>query len=268
MTPTSTQNVTAAVRRIAAGCAIFAAVAVSAGAARGQSGAAAGQRAGSGGGASGASAVGGGRGGPTSKPVAPPVSLDIDPDYLPPLRMSEKFDLLNSRSMFAKNGRAVGVRVETGPRNPGPPILTPEENAVFVGVLRQDDQYVALIENRTARNTTAVHVGEALADGKVQAITLEGLTYAGADGKPRLIEIGQAMTGQAPREYSGGSSYASGSSGSSSSSGSSPSPSSSTSAPSGSSGASNPVTLPPGGAESIAEQMRRRRAAQLGGGGQ
>lgn len=110
--------------------------------------------------------------------------------------MEDEFKVLLERSIFAKSGSA--ARVGGPPATataPAAPPLSPEQIVVFVGVLAQDDEYVAFAENQQTRQLMILRTGDDVARGKVVAITLDTIAY-GVGGTIKDIHLGQNLAGE------------------------------------------------------------------------
>jgi hypothetical protein len=184
--------------------------------------------------------VGGGGAPPSTGPV-----FQLKP-------MANDFAILNTRSIFV-HGRLRDEQpsrpVEQGPQP------TPEQRAqqtlVFNGVTRADGlitQVTAILEDTAASKIISAQLGDQIAGGVVTNITLDKLEFTPAStGKPVTVLIGQNLqAGEAPRP-------AATSASASASGGATTGPST---PPAGTGG---PLTRQPG--ESVADWLRRRRAA-------
>ena len=133
----------------------------------------------------------------TTHPVAPVVvtSRITGKTLTPP---PAEYSSLTSRTMFIK------TRVP-----PPPPVVTTqpvtitappvrlEATLVFNGVTDVDGVGYAVFEDTSAGKILGFKLGDAIANGKITAITLEGLTYE-ANGKSIHIYIGQTLDGSEP----------------------------------------------------------------------
>ena len=168
-----------------------------------------------------------------------------------PKPLPAEFAVLSTRSFFV-HGRLV---LETprdprfGPGGPGrtdgsekPVPVRPEKTMLFNGSTRADGEWVALIEDTVAARIVKVSVGDALAQGKVSAITLNTLDYD-AGGKVRQISLGQNLDGESITGATTRPSMAGGT------------PSSGPAAPGGAGG----------GLADILERLRQKRMQELGG---
>jgi hypothetical protein len=66
---------------------------------------------------------------------------------------------------------------------------------VFVGVIAQDNEYIAFAENQTTRQLMILRNGDDVARGKVVAITLDTIAY-GSGGVIKEVHLGQNLAGE------------------------------------------------------------------------
>jgi hypothetical protein len=112
----------------------------------------------------------------TQAAAGPPGAAPAAP-VLPP-----EFALFQSRSPFTH-----------GPKKAGGP-GGPETGFVFRGVVENGGKFTAFIEDRNAKRTTLLAVGESVARGKVKSVTLDAMEYEAA-GSAKRIEVGQDLNG-------------------------------------------------------------------------
>ena len=120
---------------------------------------------------------------------------------LPTLRGAEPagswddYRILVDRNIFLRyRRRPVTRRAPTYTRRPEPRRRDADEDIVLTGVARLDGRYAAFFEDSQSGATGKVHVGQAIGEGKVVGISLEGVRYQ-RGGKVRKIEIGWTLTG-------------------------------------------------------------------------
>ena len=103
--------------------------------------------------------------------------------------LSGNLEILGSRSIFL-HGRPPPLRVATtqaanGEARSGPAF-------VLRGVARQGEQLMALVEDVAGNQTRQMHIGDALAGGKLVAITTDGVDESLA-GKIAHVKVGQPL---------------------------------------------------------------------------
>ena len=140
------------------------------------------------------------------------------------------------------------VRQDTRPAEVYQP-PAPEKSLVFVGATEFDDEYVAFIEDFTGGKVQMLKAGEAVGRGKMGPISLNYMDYIDKTGNSVRVAIGKNLEGSDP-----------------------PTTRPSFIASSPPSDYSSSTTSPSNGGiqsatDSIAEKLRRKRQAELGGGG-
>ena len=114
-----------------------------------------------------------------------------------PAGMEDEFKVLLDRSIFARTGTAAAVArpATTTSTAPSAPQLSPEQAVVFVGVIAQDEEYVAFAENQVSHQIMILRNGDDVARGKVVAITLDTIAY-GTGGSIKEVHLGQNLAGE------------------------------------------------------------------------
>ena len=109
----------------------------------------------------------------------------------------ETYQILEQRSIFSReHARA--------PRTWTPPAARPTPAGaaapIFTGAVYDETECVALLEDPESRTVSSVHVGQILAQGRIEAITLDYLMVRPTpDAQPRRIDIGHTLTGELPQ---------------------------------------------------------------------
>lgn len=111
-------------------------------------------------------------------PAAPSASSDAG-------SLPGSYQVLLSRSIFAANGRS-----DTGAAAPGG--AAAGAALALKGVVQDDQEFTAFVEDAPAKRVLEVKVGDRLAHGRVVAITLHGLQYELA-GRVMRVAIGQGL---------------------------------------------------------------------------
>jgi len=105
----------------------------------------------------------------------------------------DRYRILTERNVFSRDRRRpVVVRGTTSqpttqPSGPG---------IVLRGIVRQGDDYIAFFEDTGTGRTTKARVGESVAGGRVQRITLDDVTYD-KGGHEVQVRVGSNLTGAA-----------------------------------------------------------------------
>jgi hypothetical protein len=187
-----------------------------------------------------------------SSATPPPLAAAPSGPLLTPRQITREFYPVLSRSIFIKGRQEVidtgGVSdrfressstttfASTGPTS-GPAVWTPESMLVFNGASDANGQIVAFIENTGLNTIARFHVGDAVAQGKVSALTLDSLDYQVGSHVTHVM-LGQNLQGLDMQVLT-------------------TQPVSSTTAPTTSDST-------PGGADSVLERLRQRRLKELG----
>jgi hypothetical protein len=128
---------------------------------------------------------------PTPQPTAGPGATPR-----PGGRIEDQYAVLLQRRIFARSGLAAAVsRPPDTTSRPSQPQLSPEQAVVFVGVIAQDDEFIAFAENQTTHQLMVLRSGDDVAHGKVVAITLDTLAY-GTSGAIKYVHLGQNLAGE------------------------------------------------------------------------
>jgi len=107
----------------------------------------------------------------------------------------EKYRLLADRNIFVRDRRAPRP-AHHGPSGPAP-TLDAGRHMVLTGTARQRDEFLAFFEDSRTGRTLWAQVGDSLLDGRIKAITLNGVEYE-SDGTTTMVKIGYSLTGEAP----------------------------------------------------------------------
>ena len=105
--------------------------------------------------------------------------------------LPKQYRVLLSRSVFAANGKA---EAEANAVAPAP---TPESLLALKGVVQDDQRFTAFVESLPQKRVIQLKVGDAIARGRIVAITLHELQYESA-GRRTRVAIGQALSGAGP----------------------------------------------------------------------
>lgn len=105
----------------------------------------------------------------------------------------EKYRLLADRNIFVRD-RRVPRPVYHGPSEPAP---TPHagRHMVLTGTARQRDEFIAFFEDSRTGRTLWAQIGDSLLDGRIEAITLNGVEYE-SDGTTTTVKIGYSLSGE------------------------------------------------------------------------
>lgn len=112
-------------------------------------------------------------------------------------RRSDRYQIVTQNNIFLRD-RMPGARPagSSGGGPTAPDYGTPERATVLTGIVKQDDEYIAFIEDLRTHATTQARVGDAVASGKVAGMTVDGLDFE-KDGQSIHIAIGMNFEGAA-----------------------------------------------------------------------
>jgi hypothetical protein len=200
---------------------------------------------------------------PATLLLAATLCLGATAPSTPAPNFNKDFDTLVTKNIFSKNRirNRPDINNGRGPnwRPPRPPkVYTP----VLIGVMLEDDGYVAFIVDPKSREITTVRPGDELPSGAgtLKDVTLDYIITDPGNGKPsKRVLIGQNILGGVP-EYpdSSDDSIAD----NSETSGPSTQPGAASASPA--SPAQSGATPSGGNVDDIAERLRKRRQQQLG----
>lgn len=102
------------------------------------------------------------------------------------------YQIVVNRSIFARGGTPAAARAK-GPMNAAP---GPEAGLGLKGIFEGDGRFTAFIEDLASHQTKRLNVGDAIAAGRIKAMTLAALEYE-AGGKSTMVQVGQNLLGAA-----------------------------------------------------------------------
>jgi hypothetical protein len=154
----------------------------------------------------------------------------------------QKYDVLVERNMFSRQrGNARRLR-------PGPEVVPPPERfLVLTGIVRQNGEYLAFIEDTKKGTVTRARAGDAVLDGQVSSVALDAIEYK-KENSTVTVKLGQNLEGGDRSSAPSNNATATGTSGGAGTAPEAAPNSGSASAPAG----------------DIVEQLRQRRQKELG----
>ena len=112
-----------------------------------------------------------------------------------PKTMPDKYQILLQRSLFSRERIRTASVSRPSNITPTPPRHNP--SSVFTGVVKDENEYTAFLENSRTGKATLVRVGQVLPEGTVVQITLDALFLRLADqSEPRRIDLGRTLSGE------------------------------------------------------------------------
>ena len=113
-----------------------------------------------------------------------------NPKGLPPA-----YGIFTTRSLFMKGHVPPPGSNNTAPPQPAPPSNSSSrtlQNIVFDGATNADGEIVAMFEDTVAGKIIQAKAGDAVAGGKITAVSLDSVTYESA-GRTTRVMIGQTL---------------------------------------------------------------------------
>ena len=111
----------------------------------------------------------------------------------------DRYAVLTEQNIFVKDRRSLR-RSDRPPGQQREPTalelakLTPEAKYVLTGVVFEDGDYRAFIEDTKASRVLRLSVGEPIARGKITEIDIDTIAYE-SSGKTTVINVGMTLTG-------------------------------------------------------------------------
>jgi hypothetical protein len=110
----------------------------------------------------------------------------------------ERYAVLTDQNIFLKDRRSRRSSASTGETRPKTDLErlreTPEASLVLTGVVFEDGDYRAFVEDTKAAKVLRLSVGDAIARGKVTLIDIDTVAYESA-GKTTVINVGTTLAG-------------------------------------------------------------------------
>ncbi len=119
-----------------------------------------------------------------------------------PRSFSDRYGMLGERSIFLKERRRPRDDNDRTPSTSPAIVLTPEQQYILRGVVLENADLRAYLENIRTGEVTRVAPGANVARGQVMAIEADAIQFA-YDGTTTWVEVGQDMTGGKAANVSG-----------------------------------------------------------------
>lgn len=103
------------------------------------------------------------------------------------------FNIILQRNIFSRQRRAYRP-VEAREERPAAPTPNPESYFVLKGVVQQNDEFIAFIENTQLGTVLRLRRGDPVARGTIKTLTLDGLEYQMED-KTTVVRVGLDLEG-------------------------------------------------------------------------
>lgn len=116
-----------------------------------------------------------------------------DPNAAVPPNSWAGFGIILKRNIFSRQRRAPAPVREREER-PAPPAPNPESYYVLRGVVQENDDFIAFIEDTQTGTVLKLRRGDPVARGAIKTLTLDGLEYQMED-KTMVIRMGLDLEG-------------------------------------------------------------------------
>ncbi|HNS20370.1 MAG TPA: hypothetical protein PKH24_07710 [Sedimentisphaerales bacterium] len=119
----------------------------------------------------------------------------VDPNQAAKPNSWESFNLVLTRNIFSRTRTAWRPRQEE--ERPRPTVVTrnPEAYHVLKGVVQENDDFYAFIENSQDGTSLQVRRGDPVARGTIKTLTLDGLEYQMEGKDPVVVRVGYDLEG-------------------------------------------------------------------------
>jgi hypothetical protein len=122
-------------------------------------------------------------------------AVAVDPNAAVPDDSWAGFNIILTRNIFSRQRIAWRPRqVEEGPK---PSVVTrnPEAYYVLKGVVQENDDFYAFIENSQEGTSVQLRRGDPVARGTIKSLTLDGLEYQMEGKDPVVVRMGYDLEG-------------------------------------------------------------------------
>jgi len=117
----------------------------------------------------------------------------VDPNVAAPSNAWASFDIILKRNIFSRQRTAPRPVVE---RKEQPPRVMPNPESYYLlkGVVQENDDFIAFIEDTQSGTVLRLRRGDPVARGAIKTLTLDGLEYVMED-KPTGVPLGRDLEG-------------------------------------------------------------------------
>lgn len=102
----------------------------------------------------------------------------------------EKYQALTRNNIFLRDRTPWRAGSSAGPETAAP------RGIVLTGIVKQDAEFIAFLEDLRARTTSKARTGESVGEGRISGIAIDSLEYE-KDGATTHVEIGMTLDGVA-----------------------------------------------------------------------
>jgi hypothetical protein len=131
--------------------------------------------------------------------LAAPAFSEQEPS---PQNTWDEYEVIVNKNIFSRNRWQQARRTaEQGRANAPDRARAPESFFVLRGITRDEDGFIAFIEDTRTYNMARTRVGDSVTEGTVKNMTLDHMAFE-LNGETRQIEIGMDLGGTAPQATS------------------------------------------------------------------
>jgi hypothetical protein len=105
---------------------------------------------------------------------------------------AEQYSIITERNIFLRDRRSRETQQDWRSRTTAP--RTPEQTYVLTGVVFEDDEFHAFMEDVTRRTIQKLTVGTPIARGRIAAIDIDAVAYE-SNGQVTWVNVGSNLTG-------------------------------------------------------------------------
>lgn len=119
----------------------------------------------------------------------------VDPNAAGQESSWASFGIILQRNIFSRQRMPVRRRTEESTARPATVTRNPEAYFVLRGVVQENDDLIAFIENSQTGMVLKLRRGDPVAQGTIRTLTLDGLEYQIEDKTPTVVRMGSDLEG-------------------------------------------------------------------------
>ncbi len=123
------------------------------------------------------------------------VSFVISAEQTDDAQFWDNYGVLVEQNIFSRQRGQTSKRDDSKAKEP--PAPAPESYFVLKGIVRQNEEYVAFLEDTRMGETIRAQAGDSIATGRLKSLTLDNIEFE-LDDNTIKIEIGDNLQGKAP----------------------------------------------------------------------
>jgi len=122
-------------------------------------------------------------------------TVAVDPNAAGQESSWASFGIILQRNIFSRQRMPARRRTEESAARPAAVTRNPEAYFVLRGVVQENDDLIAFIENSQTGMVLKLRRGDPVARGTIRTLTLDGLEYQIEDKTPAVIRMGSDLEG-------------------------------------------------------------------------